>query len=190
MILLRGLHCLSHGLEPVFWEEAVSKPEEEEAGELTQRPSLSLPEPHAFQQYLFPPSHLTLGPQDALLSPAPSCQAGPCSLPLHQLRPPSGSKANLGGPECHPQTSCPLPERRGPESLTQGLLWCVCGVSLLVGVKAASLGLNLELETPEDFRSLWHCKCPEGEVCICLIFRRCPSPQNSTWPSAGTQVPE
>ena len=62
MILLGGLHCLSHGLEPVFWEEAVSKPEEEEAGELTQRPSLSLPEPHAFQQYLFPPPHLTSQP--------------------------------------------------------------------------------------------------------------------------------
>lgn len=59
MTLLGWLHCLSHGLEPVFWEEAVSKPEEEKAGELTQRPSLSLPEPQAFQQYPFPPSPLT-----------------------------------------------------------------------------------------------------------------------------------
>ena len=60
-----------------------------------------------------------------LLSPAPGCQTGPCNLPLHQPCPPSGSKANLGGPERHPQTSCPLPER-SLESLTQGLLWCVC----------------------------------------------------------------
>ena len=38
MILLGWLHCMSQGLEPMFWEEALSKPEEEKAGELTQRP--------------------------------------------------------------------------------------------------------------------------------------------------------
>lgn len=59
MILLGWLHCLSQSLEPMFWEEALSKPEEVKAGELPRDPSLSLPEPHALQQCPFPPSPLT-----------------------------------------------------------------------------------------------------------------------------------
>lgn len=58
---------------------------------------LSLPEPLALPRYQFSSSYpLTRGPQ------------GPLLFPLLQPRPPSGSRADLGGPGSHPQTNYPL----------------------------------------------------------------------------------